>query len=157
MLTSNWIIKNFYKKSCVRARVLFMSHRTAVYYRIPDENNTITIGERSYIIDTDHFFIEKNIPTYLYAAANAAPLDFLHPEIPTVDPAVFKVAYNQKTQKAIAETSGDKKEKIGLSVVIGAISVLGLIVLGYLGYKEIEALKAQIAVLEQLLRTIGGM
>lgn len=150
------MIKLFYKSQCVRARIVHASHRATVHYRIPDENNVITVGERSYKIDDASFFFEKGIPTYFFFEENPAPVNIKSPDAEMLPASVFHVAYNNHAAKEVSETTSAKKDVNVLTLIMLFVVIVAIGAVGYLGYKEITNLHTQLDTLEQLLRTVGG-
>src|SRR5690554_6589181 len=112
----NFINKHFRKRECVKIIYFSEGKKHTIYYLIP-KGNTITIGDKSFILNSKDFFVDnKNFITYVFSYNRLEPIDPNNFEKiakegqEIFDPAVFDSALNGKIATEILDGAKNKAD-----------------------------------------------
>lgn len=155
-----WYLKTFEKSKVIHAMVFTADRRVRNYFVIPQINNNvveISCKQGTYFINDKDFHLDaQGFPTYIFTQTNRIPVDMtalkLYPDSATPD--MYQTAINGHTAKDIIKSTDDKKMDAGMiAMVLGLVTLVGVIGIGYLVMQQAELIEE----MRETLRIIGGI
>lgn len=148
-----WLIR----KKVVKAVIYQSDKRIKTYYQIP-KDNTITINKKTFIINDDDFYLDKdNIPTYLYQHNSTEPINPHDLKKSVLTPDYYNTAINSHVARDIFEATKGGMDLATLSLVVSvitlAVSGIGL----YMVYKNLGEISQQVNKINEMIKLIGGI
>ena len=154
----NWVNKTFYKKSSVVAVILGADLHRRTYWCRPKGNQIKCNGATYFVNDKDLTLSPENVPTYEYLWNVPEPINHYLNKPSYMTAQEFDVAISAGEAKKVFDALPKKGDgNITLVIVLVGVCILGLGVIAYLGYKEIEALRAVIDEIKQKIDIISGV
>jgi hypothetical protein len=148
-------LKVYKRRNMIKAIIVYADRRVKSYWVKPD-NNTLTIGERSYTITKDDIFLSKNVPCYLYQADVPEPINPLNFNKSLWTAQEFNTAIESKVAREIFNAVDKKLDAGTIAMIMGAATVLAVVVVAYLGSTSIQLILEQLKEIREVLRIIGG-
>lgn len=149
--------KHFNKNKAVKAIVFSKDKRIKTFYANP-ESNIIKLGNKSYTINDDDWFISDGFPTFVYNDQSAEPQNPIKAKLqPVMSPEDFNVAISAKVAKEIFDASNNKLDSGSISMILSFITLIGLGALYYVFNEKFSAMMQLLSEIREVLRTIGGM
>jgi len=154
---NNWILRTFRKSKTIKALIYGVDKRIRVYYTIP-QNNTLTIGNQTYIINEKDFFMDaKGFPTYTYRIDSTEPLDPFNTKKSVFTPDYYNTAINNHVARDIFDATEKGLDGSMLGIILGVATLGGLALVWFTTNEGLTNLVNQINEIREILRTIGGV
>lgn len=148
-------VKIYRRRNMIKAIVVYADRRVKSYWVKPD-NNTLTIGERSYTITKDDIFLSKNVPCYLYQADQPEPVNPLNFNKSLWTSQEFNTAIEAKVAREIFNAVDRKLDAGTIAMIMGGLTVIVVGVVAYMGNNSIQLILEQLREIREVLRMIGG-
>lgn len=156
---SQFIIKNFQKKQAVKAYVVYPNKRVKLFWAIP-KDGFIKVDKKQFIVDDKSFYLGKdNIQTYYYDSNHVEPLNIFNPDKPlsSMTPDDFDTAISAQVAREIFNATAGGVDKSTIALLLSGVTLLAVIVVGYMALGNIDTILTKLQELEDLLKLIGGM
>jgi hypothetical protein len=147
----------FHKKTAVKVILFSKDKRVRVSYVNPS-NNTLTAFKKTYTLNDNDWFISDGFPTYVFNDLDSEPQNPLNPKVRSLMSADdFNVAISSKVARDIFEASKGGMDSGSLGLILNIITLLGVIVIGYLTFDNFGVLSERITEIREILQLIGGL
>jgi hypothetical protein len=147
----------FHKKTAVKVILFSKDKRVRIAYVNPS-NNTLTAFKKTYTLNDSDWFISDGFPTYVFNDLDSEPQNPLNPKVRSLMSADdFNVAISSKVARDIFEASKAGMDSGTLGLVLNIITLLGVIVIGYLTFDNFAILSERITEIREILKLIGGI
>jgi len=154
-MSSQFIIKNFMRKSAVVAIIIYPDKRVRILYTIP-KGNIISIKghDLSFVVNDKDFFLYNGLPAFIYDINNVQPKNpYNEGDKQELTPFDFDTAISSRVAKEILEATSGKMDKLSIVLIMSFITLGGIAILGYyLG----DQLKAIMEKLIEIYQFMGG-
>lgn len=148
---SNFIVKTFYRSKAVKAIITYPDKRVKTFWVVP-KGHTITIGNNTFNINKEDFYLQKGIPTYFYNTNNTEPVNVITEAQSKITPDDYNVAISSAVAREIFETSGGNKNPGLISLIF---SILATALSGGAVYLVVELTKKVDQITEWLKVILG--
>lgn len=152
----NWINKHLKKNTSIKVYVVHEDKRMTVHYIIPN-GDQITIGNRSYIITSEEVLLSKGRPAFFYHYDNPNPINPFELATPGMTAKEFNTAITANVAKQIFDASDNSLDMAKVSMFISVVTLIGVVIVGYLMFDNFETLSNALKEIRELLRVIGGI
>jgi len=149
-------IKIYKRRNMIKAIIVYADRRVKSFWVKPD-NNTISIDTRSYTVTKDDIFLSKNVPCYIYQADQPEPINPLNFSKSLMTSQDFNTAIEAKVAREIFNAVDKKLDAGMISMIMGAATILAVVVIAYLGNQSITMILEQLKEIRDILRIIGGI
>jgi len=142
----------------VIARIACADKRVKVFWVIPRGDDIKTPIGAFKINDHDFTLTNGNIPTFNYKWDVAEPIDLYTNKVGYMTPQEYDVAISAGEARKVFDALPKKGDgTVTLTIILLGVLIAGLIAVAYLGYKEIETLRAIIEEIRTKLNLISGI
>jgi hypothetical protein len=149
--------KHFNKNKAVKAIIFSKDKRIKTFYANP-ESNIIKLGNKSYTINDDDWFISDGFPTFVYNDQSAEPQNPIKAKLkPVMSPEDFNVAISAKVAKEIFDASNGKLDSGSISMILSFLTLIGIGALYYVFNEKFTAIMSALDEIRQVLRIISGV
>lgn len=147
--------KMMYPSSVFKAYLFHKDRRVSQHIVLPRDGK-FTIKGNGYIINPQRIFMDKNVPCAAYASAIAEPINPLDMnEQSTLSAQDFYNAIDSSVVQDIIRSTGKQDNSMMMAVMmVGVLSLVGMIFLAYYLGGLIETQGAAISALKSALETI---
>jgi len=149
-MVSQFIIKNFQKSRAVKVILVDSDKRVKTRFVIP-EDKTVTIGNKSFVMNPELTYYSEGFPTYIVNYENIQPLDLLNGKDSEMLPTDLNTILQSHIGRDIANAS--KGNKLELGLIMSAVCVVGIIYLYYKFNSDMTIVKDQLEALKLMLET----
>jgi hypothetical protein len=154
----NWVNKTFHKKISVRAIIYGADLRESVHWVIPNGNEIKVNGASYFVNDKDLTLSVDNVPTYHYTWNTPEPINAYTNRPSYLTAQEYDTAISAGEAKKVFDALPKKGDgNTVITFVLLGVVILAIGVLGYLGYKEIETLRAIIEEIKRKIDIISGV
>lgn len=148
--------KILHPKTCVHAVVYGKDGRRRGKYVVP-KNGTITLGSEMHTIEIDspRYMVGK-IPGFTFIEGRNKPIDVAKnwSEKDNTHPADIKTTLNSAFLRQIVNAQNNTVDR--KIMIVAAISIVGLLVLGYFMFTQMQAIKDMINALWNNIQNMNG-
>ena len=146
---SNFINKNFKKKTAVRVLIHYPDHRQKEFYVIP-KANMVQIDKQTYTLDPENIFLYKRFPTYIFKYDNILAINPLNFDVPMkIDPKGLYQYAEAKGYENLMKAGGSMDRLFFISIGVSIMTLIGLIFM-------FTTLSDSIKEITEILNRIGG-
>jgi len=149
-------LKIYKRRNMIKAIIVYADRRVKSYWVKPDADN-LTIGDRSYKITKDDIFLSKNVPCYIYQSDQPEPINPLNYNKSLMTSQDFNTAIEAKVAREIFNAVDKKLDAGMISMIMGAATILAVVVIAYLGKQSLTMIMEQLKEIRDILRIIGGI
>lgn len=107
---SNFIVKTFYRSKAVKAIITYPDKRVKTFWVVP-KGHTITIGNNTFNINKEDFYLHKGIPTYFYNTNNTEPVNVITEAQSKITPDDYNVAISSAVARDFRNVRRQQKSR----------------------------------------------